>query len=215
MLYILRGNMQKIFDIGANVGAFTEECLKQYPNSEVIVVEPNDMLLKTLKNKFSNKNVTILNRLVSTNNNEEVDFFIANTNTISTASKDWVNNSRFANTHRWNEGVKKKTINLDELIKQYGQPDLIKIDVEGYELEVIKGLSTKQKEICFEWAEEQYDKINQTCNYLKLIGYTNFGVIYGDDYLKKPKKFTSWEDCEIHNDIDANRKDKWGMIWVK
>jgi len=215
MHYILRSIMEKIFDIGANVGAFTEECLKRYPQSEVVVIEPNDRLVYILKNRFNGKNVIILDYLVSTNSGEEVDFFIGNANTISTASKDWVNNSRFAHTHVWGDGVKKKTINLDELINQFGQPDLIKIDVEGYELEVIKGLSSKQKEICFEWAEEQYDNINKTCEHLKSIGYTDFGVIYGDDYLKKPETFTSWVECEIHDDIDASRKEKWGMIWVK
>ena len=207
--------MKKIFDIGANLGAFTDECIKQHPDAEIIMVEPNDSLISTLENKFKNKNVKVLDFLVSTNSDEEVDFFISNTNTISTASRDWVENSRFSETYRWSEGVKKKTINLDTLIKNYGTPDLIKVDVEGYELEVIKGLSTKQKELCFEWAEEQYPDINKTCEHLKSIGYKEFGFIYGDDYLKKPETFTSWEACKIHNDINENRKEKWGMIWVK
>jgi len=34
-----------------------------------------------------------------------------------------------------------ETLTLDEIINNYGSIDLIKIDVEGYELEVIKGIS--------------------------------------------------------------------------
>ena len=39
---------------------------------------------------------------------------------------------------------------LDSLIEKYGAPSYIKIDVEGYELEVIKGLSTSVQLISVE-----------------------------------------------------------------
>ena len=207
--------MDLIFDVGANVGNFTDRCLELYPNCKVVLVEPNIELYSKLKNKFFNKNVVIIEDLVSTESDKKIQFHISNADTISTASIDWINNSRFSNNYKWNSTIVKNTISLDDLVINHKTPDLIKIDVEGYELEVIKGLSNKQKEICFEWAEEQYVNINKTCEHLKSIGYTDFGVIYGDEYLKKPEIYTSWEECEIHNDIDINRKDKWGMIWVK
>jgi hypothetical protein len=40
---------------------------------------------------------------------------------------------------------------LDELVEQYGQPAFCKIDVEGYELEVLKGLSQALACISFEY----------------------------------------------------------------
>jgi len=214
-LYIKKENNFLIFDIGANIGDFTNRCLENISNSKIISIEPNNDLFENLKNRFKYKNVEILDLLVSNKSNEILDFYISNADTISTASKDWVENSRFSNSYNWNNIVKKNTITIDDLILKYGNPDLIKIDVEGYEYEVISGLSKRQKNLCFEWVEEKYDILNKTCEYLKLIGYNEFGFTYGDDHLLKPTKWTSWEDCDIHKDIDINRKDKWGMIWVR
>lgn len=204
-----------IFDIGANRGFFTDTCLRTYNNLKIVTIEPNINLYNFLLDKYkNNQSVLLLPNVVAENNDQLIDFFISNSDTISTAEMDWITKSRFSNDHSWGEPIKIKSVSLDFLIQKYGTPDLIKIDVEGYELEVIKGLKNKQREICFEWAEEQYEKINETCKYLKNLGYENFGFIDGDAYLKKPEKYTSWENCEIHKNINPNRKERWGMIWV-
>lgn len=208
-------NKKLIFDIGSNIGDFTNKCLETYEGCKVISIEPNDELIAHLKNRFHNENVEILGFLVSGKSGELVDFYIGNVDTISTASVDWVEKSRFISTNSWSSPIKKETISLDDLIKKYGSPELIKIDVEGYEYDVIIGLSSKQNKICFEWAEEQYEAINKTCKYLESIGYLDFGFTYGDQFLLEPEKWTTWKDCDIHLDIDINRKNKWGMIWVR
>jgi FkbM family methyltransferase len=204
-----------IFDIGANTGNFTQEFLSAYPDSSMILIEANDDLIPILKEKFlGNQNIVILNYLMSSINNQHINFYISDTNTISTASHDWMNLSRFSDTYRWNKVIKKETINLDRLIEIYGKPDLIKIDVEGYELEVIKGLSSKQLEICFEWVEEDYDKLNSIVKYLEYLGYNNFGFTYTDNHITRPNRYSCWNECFIHNDIIPERKEKWGMIWA-
>ena len=49
---------------------------------------------------------------------------------------------------------------LDQLIRSYGVPSFIKIDVEGYELEVLKGLTSSVNMISFEYAvPEQTTKL--------------------------------------------------------
>ena len=49
---------------------------------------------------------------------------------------------------------------LDALIENYGMPDFIKIDVEGYELEVLKGLTQPIRMISFEYTiPEQYNSV--------------------------------------------------------
>lgn len=204
--------MNLIFDIGANVGQFTAACIKKYPNAKIISIEANPNLISILR-KFESNNVIVLNNAVSDKSDEMIDFYISNMNVLSTAHTDWMTKSRFTGKAKWADPIKVKTINLDDLIKIYGNPDLIKIDVEGYEYTVMKGLTSKQKDICFEWAEEEYDNINKSCEYLESLGYKNFGFIYKDAYLVKPDNFKSWRKLEIHQDIDVKRKNKWGMIW--
>ncbi len=205
-----------IFDIGANTGNFTQECLSVYPEASIVSIEANDDLIPILKEKFlGNQKIVLLNYLMSSTNNQYIDFYISNTNTISTASHDWISLSRFSDAYSWNRVIKKETINLDRLIEIYGKPDLIKVDVEGYELEVIRGLSSKQSEICFEWTEENYTNLNKICEYLHNLGYADFGFTYEDNHLDRPNNYTSWSKCDIHKDIDISRKEKWGMVWTK
>ena len=203
-----------IFDIGAHYGLFTEECKSRWPLSKIISVEANESLWANLHSKYEYEpSVVALNYLVSDKTADYKTFHISDYDQISTASEEWILNSRFSG-HNFDNKVGVVTVNLDSLIKIFGNPDLIKIDVEGYEYEVISGLSQKSGEICFEWAEEQYDKINLTCQKLEEIGYNNFGFILRDEYLKRPDIFTSWEKSDFHNVVKPEEKEKWGMIWV-
>lgn len=206
-----------IFDIGANKGNFTDKCISVFENNlNILLVEPNPNLYEILVNKYKNyKNVKILDNILSSKSGEFIDFYLCRADGISTASLNWINNSRFSKHFQWDSPIKKQSVNLDYLIELYGLPDLIKLDVEGYEYEVIKGLSKKNKEVCFEWAEEEFENVNLIINHLTKIGFSEFGYIIGDEYMERPKNYTTWEFCEIHKDIDVNRKEKWGMIWAK
>lgn len=206
-----------IIDIGANRGMFTDACMHLFgENLKMIVVEANPSLCDFLQSKYANRhNITVLNTVMSRVHNEDVSFYLSNADTISTAALDWIHNSRFSKDYTWSEPLKIKSTSLDHLIRTYGEPDLIKVDVEGYELEVLSGLTKKTSEICFEWAEEQYDNINKIAEHLQSLGYTEFGYIMGDEYMKRPDRYTSWSTSDFHSNIDSNRKETWGMIWVK
>jgi FkbM family methyltransferase len=205
-----------IFDIGANRGLFTDVCLQKNSNEKIIIVEANPKLSNYLKQKYlNNNNIIVLNILISNIITDLAPFYLSNADTISTASTDWITKSRFTGEYVWYEPIFLPSKTLDSLISEYGVPELIKVDVEGYEYEVLSGLTSKANEICFEWAEEQQDNINKTCEHLQNIGYSDFGYIEGDEYMKKPDVYTKWKENSIHSLMDKDRKDKWGMIWVK
>ena len=67
-------------------------------------------------------------------------------------------NSRFS-AHHFADPIKVKTITLNTLILEYGIPDLIKVDVEGFEYEVFRSLTHKIEEVCWEWVEEEFDNV--------------------------------------------------------
>lgn len=81
----------------------------------VILVEPNSKLI---------------NKLFASKSNIDIDFYISDLIVISTESDDWTYNSRFKG-FKWNSPVKIQSTNLDYLIKSYGSPDILKVDVEG------------------------------------------------------------------------------------
>jgi len=207
--------MNLVFDIGSNVGT-TVEFFSQKAN-KVIGFEPNPRLVEILRRRFNNRNVIIDSRGLS-NEIGEKKFRIANADTISTFSEDWVNNSRFTGGYSWNEGIIVDTTTLDSVIEQYGTPDYIKIDVEGYEFEVLTSL-TKVLEntiISFEWAEEQKNKIEQTIKYLFNLGYKKFSYTEADKILMDVEiDWRTIDKLNLIENLDDQRKDKWGMIYVK
>jgi hypothetical protein len=55
-------------------------------------------------------------------------------------------------------------VTLDSLIKEYGTPDYIKVDVEGFDLEVLTGLSSQISLISFEFnTQEGLIEISAEC----------------------------------------------------
>jgi FkbM family methyltransferase len=138
------------FDIGGNVGDKAAIFLNL--NAKVIIVEPQDSCVKILNEKFGGTAVILQKGAGSLNTVKK--FYVANNSQISSFEKDWVTGLKDT---RFTDVVVQKVedieiITLDSLIETYGTPDFIKIDVEGYELEVLKGLNKGFTMLSFEYA---------------------------------------------------------------
>jgi FkbM family methyltransferase len=207
--------MKIAFDIGANMGQTIDALLNNY--DKIIAFEPNPSLAMGLRNRYDNSKV-IVEELGVSDKNEVKTFNISNSHVVSTFSNDWITNSRFTGVYNWDTTIQVNTITLDDIIKKYGIPYFIKVDVEGYEYEVFQGLTLLLEEtyFAFEWAEEQYERINNTVDYLKKLGYNNFAYTYQDRLLNlETINWENWENLTLHLDIKQDRKDKWGMIYFK
>jgi FkbM family methyltransferase len=233
--------MNLIFDIGFNVGEFTQTCFNKYKDCNVIAVEANPTLANNVSpHFFTNYNFTLHNNLVSDKEGENIDFYVSPiASGVSTASTEFMQNSRFTkgsknlpeNSITWNEPIKIQSITIDSMSERYGMPDLIKIDVEGYEYNVLSGLTQKANDICFEWHEEESESLYKILQHLQNIGYTQFGVIgwfdegdifpkatfsdKGDPYLEYPKNFYTLEDLELDKLINPERRVNYGMFFAK
>lgn len=123
-----------VVDIGAHIGTFTlSASLKVGKEGKVIAIEPENGNFNQLnKNLILNKieNVVPVNIGISDSNGEK-DFFITSNYVGHSLSPHWP----FINKIR----IKVKT--LDTLLKELNinKIDMLKIDVEGAELEILKG----------------------------------------------------------------------------
>ena len=85
--------MDLVFDIGFNLGDFTKEVYKKFPNCKVIGVDANP----EFNNVQLEGDFVFINRLVSNKDDDFVPFYIDPTQSgVSTASEDFMSNSRFA-----------------------------------------------------------------------------------------------------------------------
>jgi len=202
------------FDIGANIGKWSVANLDYC--DKVIALEASPITFHKLVDNLKNQDkVTCLNYAVCNSTEEYITFYHCSADTISTINKDWLDSekSRFYKQFPYSE-IKCKTITMDSLIKQYGIPDLIKIDVECGEFECISSLSQKVKQLCFEWASETNDITFKCLDYLVDLGYTEFAIQYEDNYTYRPQLYN---DVNIVKDFLKKTKPKleWGMIWAK
>ena len=125
-----------VIDIGANVGyysALTSDAVG--PKGIILAIEPDPesfkYLLKTIQaSKF--KNIRPFLKAASDHNNI-LPLFI---------SKDNRGDNRLYKTKQKRNSINVETIRVDELIieNEIDQIDLIKIDVQGYEPKVIRGM---------------------------------------------------------------------------
>ena len=138
-----------VFDIGANIGNRIRPLLNI--GAKVVAVEPQKECQKILKRKFGNKIKIVPMGLGESEGIK--DFFVSNAHTISSFSKEWIESvkeDRFKE-YTWAKPIIIQITTLDKLIEKYGLPKFIKIDVEGYELEVLKGLTCAVDMVSFEY----------------------------------------------------------------
>jgi FkbM family methyltransferase len=156
------------FDVGANMGNRIAPMLSI--KAKIVAIEPQKACIKYLRYKFK-KQIEIIAKGLGEHEGF-YDFYPSNMNVISSFSSEWINsvkNGRFKD-YKWGKAVKIEMTTLDNLIKRFGIPAFIKIDVEGYELEVLKGLSSPIKNISFEYTvPEQLEKVYKCLEQLEKI----------------------------------------------
>jgi FkbM family methyltransferase len=201
-----------IFDIGANTGEWTKANINNY--DKIITIEASPITFEKLVKNVSSNKIVLLNYAVCNNDGKDITFYHADKDVLSTINKEWLTNvkSRF-NNERYNEIIC-KTITIDNLILQYGLPELIKIDVEGGEYECIRSLTRKVNLLCFEWASEVNDITFRCLDYLITLGFSQFYLQNGDKYTFRPHNNEYYDINIIKDKLNRTRvKIDWGMIW--
>lgn len=196
-----------IFDIGYHRGGFAKEMRKLYGDIGLIGVEANPVLAAE---------EDCLNYLVSSKGGEPAIFVVAQRPEFSTASGDWISRSRHKEVFQGSKTILVPTITLDDLIKLHGKPDILKVDVEGYEFEVFQGLSQPTGgTILFEFHGEIMDVAERCVRHLELLGYNHwhlhdFTRNADQSYLPNPPFAKN-----ILEQLARCTKDSWGMLYTR
>lgn len=180
------------FDIGANVGNRIAPILKI--GAKVVAVEPQILCVKRLKSLFGNR---IVIEHIGLGAKEEIrNFYISNQSVLSTFSTEQIEktkNGRFS-TSKW-KPITMTITTMDALIHKYGVPAFVKIDVEGFEFEVLKGLSTPIRMISFEYTVPEMSEVLFEC----INSLNNLSNMYVYNYsVGESMKFAlnEWLDYE-------------------
>jgi FkbM family methyltransferase len=174
-LFVRPGSI--VFDVGANNGNRSEIFLKL--GARVIGVEPQPLCQDVLSRLFGrNSKFTLVPKALGTAPGE-AEMFLGDLSVLSTLSRDWIEKAattgRYGD-HRWSSTIKVPITTMDALIAEHGMPSFCKIDVEGFEVQVLKGLSKAIKAVSFELISETADNALACIDHLQKLGIYEFNL---------------------------------------
>jgi FkbM family methyltransferase len=181
--FVARGDL--VFDIGSHVGDRVAAFRRL--GARVVAVEPQPALARTLRLLFGrDRSVTVLESAVGREAGAVALKLNLDNPTVSTASEAFIAASCGApgwEGQRWSRTVQVPVTTLDALIARHGTPCFIKIDVEGYEAEVLAGLSAPVPALSFEFTTIQRDVACACVARCAAIGYRAFEASLGESLV--------------------------------
>lgn len=210
-----------VYDVGANVGNRTKVFLKL--RAKVVAFEPQqdcaDYLEKIERLLKKQQNFTLVKKALGRSEGEGT-MRLGQASVLSTLSEEWierVNQSGRFSQHQWQANQPVQIITLDQAMQQFGRPTFIKVDVEGYEYEVLSGLSTPVNYISIEFAAEN---IQSTLNCIDYIHSLSPDVVFQISLAESMQfDFTSWVSAQQVKqslaDLVSRDRLAWGDVYMR
>jgi len=178
--FVRRGDL--VFDIGAHVG--DRIAAFRRIEARIVAIEPQPALARTLRLIYGrDPNVTIEAAAVGRRSGS-VDLNLNVDNpTVATASADFIHAAAGAagwEEQAWTDTLRVPLTTVDVLIEKHGLPAFIKIDVEGFEAEVLAGLSRPVPALSFEFTTIQRDVAQKCTDRCDALGYARFNAALGE-----------------------------------
>lgn len=158
-----------VFDVGANVGQ--RAAIFAELAGMVIAFEPQAECVMHLKSRFKSKPNVKIEQLALSDTVGEAVIYESSSSTVSSMSPKFIEEvgKKVFKEDTWQREVSVRTDTLDRMILRYGMPHFVKIDVEGFELNVLKGLSQVVPLLSFEFTPLAIDEVQKCVSRLNRI----------------------------------------------
>lgn len=172
-----------VFDVGAHLGDRTAAFLGL--GARVVALEPQPDLARWLRRLVGDRPELTLLRAAAGPSPGTADLAVSEaTPTVSTLADGWRSRVQEANRSfrkvRWERRLSVPVTTLDRLIEEHGLPRFCKIDVEGFEAEVLAGLSRPVEALSVEFVSGGLDVAHACIRRLLELGPYRFNVVLGE-----------------------------------
>lgn len=210
--FVKKGDL--VFDVGANEGNRTDIYLSI--GAKVVAVEPQKDCYTKLESRFGDKIELVKKGLGE--KEETKTLYISDTNLISSFNAEHIEEmkkDRFKGVN-WNKSSEIELTTLDHLIAKHGTPDFCKIDVEGFEYDVLKGLSSPLKSLSLEYiVPENLSVIVNCVKHLNSLGKIECNHSYGESMELGMSAWMAGPEFELYLKTKEFEDTSYGDVYVR
>jgi FkbM family methyltransferase len=169
-----------VIDVGAHVG--TRARAMRAAGASVVALEPQALFARFLRLTLPRDIVLI--EAAAGSAETLADMAISSRHpTVSSLQTSFVDDAATAPGFehvRWDRRERVQVTTLDALIAKHGRPAYIKIDVEGFEIEVLSGLSQPVPMVSVEYLPAFVALTHQVITRLEALGAYRFNPVVGE-----------------------------------
>lgn len=187
------------FDVGAHVGSRT--WVWSQLGARVVAIEPQPDFAAFLRWLFRHRPAVALVEAAIAAEPGRLRLRISRRHpTVSSASERFLGSVANATSFgdvRWQDSCEVEATTLDWLIWRYGVPSFVKIDVEGFEADALKGLSRPLPALSFEYLPETVEVALACIDRLEALGTYRYNVVRGESMVFVADRWLEPTDIRI------------------
>jgi FkbM family methyltransferase len=169
-----------IFDVGLHVGQDTAFYLKK--GYRVVAVEANPELCQKAEDRFhqaiQDGRLLLVNKAITSKPGPVTFYRNLDKSVWGTVDPAWAERNIRLGTR--NESITVEGVTIDQLLRQYGVPYYLKIDIEGLDMVCVEGLTameSRPRYVSIESTKDSFPELRREIDTFLRLGYDRFKIV--------------------------------------